>query len=319
MPQQLPYCKYPKANDSAKHGLQPLPASLPFINMEAAQLFRSTAYKTTTLDNFNHQQVLQLAKVIADSFVLNESMTRHLNPPGNYPPALMEWQHRDAFGTEHFGEWSKSNLLYWLIRLLFLTDPYSAHDNILTNETLLQLSLAVCNNEGEIIGGALNIQLHEKDANNKMRTGDLFLDTILYNSASMPIIELLELQEEISLQALSNTYPQFKKALSLGKVGELYMIARSPLLQSVDTFELVAATVEHFKQLDYEFIITAAANNWTGAAFELLGATRVHFSPYRNKLMVTASVEPVADKISSPDGFISAKDSGCMLYVGRLY
>ena len=318
MPQQLPYCKYPTANDSAKHGLQPLPASLPLVNMDAARLFRSTVYKTTTLDNFNHQQVLQLAKVIADSFVLNESMTRHLNPPGHYPPALMEWQHRDAFGTTHFGEWSKSNLLYWLIRLLFLTDPYSAYDDILTNETLLQLSLAVCNNEGEIIGGALNIQLHEKDANKKMRTGDLFLDTILYNSASMPIVELLEHQEEISLQALGNTYPQFKEALRQGKVAELYMIARSPSLPSADTFELVAATVEHFMRQGYQFIITAAANNWTGAAFELLGASRVYFAPYRDKIRVTASLDVVADKISSADGFISAKDSGCMLYVIRL-
>ena len=101
----------------------------------------------------------------------------------------------------------------------------------------------------------------------------------------------------------------------VGKVGELFMIARSPLLPREDTFELVAATLDRFRDLGYHYVLTAAANQWTGAAFEVIGGVRVHFAPYRAEKTVRESGAPIPDETSTRDGFLSAKDSGCMFYI----
>ena len=133
-----------------------------------------------------------------------------------------------------------------------------------------------------------------------------------------PIVNMLISQEESSIHALCDKYPEFKKALIEGKVGELFMIARSPLLPTEDTFELVAASLQRFSYFGYHYVLTAAANQWTGAAFETMGGVRVHFAPYRAKQTVKESLEPLPDETSTKDGFLSAKDSGCMFYVIRL-
>jgi hypothetical protein len=125
-------------------------------------------------------------------------------------------------------------------------------------------------------------------------------------------------QEHESITALSNAYGDFKTALEEGKVGELFMLARSPILSTEDSFELVAATIDRFISLKYKFVVTAAANQYTGAAFEVLGGVRVHFSPYRATPQMAASVSGLADETSSEDGYLSAKDSGCMFYVIKL-
>lgn len=64
-----------------------------------------------------------------------------------------------------------------------------------------------------------------------------------------PIVNMLIHQEESSIPVLCDKYPAFQKALIEGKVGELFMIARSPLLPTEDTFELVAASIERFRDL----------------------------------------------------------------------
>jgi hypothetical protein len=40
-PRPLPYSAYPKARDVARHGVQPLPASLPLVDFARAQPYRS--------------------------------------------------------------------------------------------------------------------------------------------------------------------------------------------------------------------------------------------------------------------------------------
>jgi hypothetical protein len=117
---------------------------------------------------------------------------------------------------------------------------------------------------------------------------------------------------------LCDKFPEFHKALIDGKVGELFMIARSPLLPTEDTFELVAASLQRFRDLGYHYVLTAAANQWTGAAFEIAGGTRVHFAPYRAVKTVKESLVPLPDETSTSDGFLSAKDSGCMFYIIKL-
>jgi hypothetical protein len=133
-----------------------------------------------------------------------------------------------------------------------------------------------------------------------------------------PIVKMLIEQEEAAIPALSKKYKSFEQSLNEGKVGELFMIARSPALPTEDTFELVAATLEKFRDSGYHYVLTAAANQWTGAAFEVMGGTRVHFAPYRAEKTVKESDVPLTHETSTRDGFLSAKDSGCMFYVIKL-
>jgi len=65
-------------------------------------------------------------------------------------------------------------------------------------------------------------------------------------------------------------------------------------------------------------MVIEATNQWTGAACEALGGVRVHFAPFRAHRTVCRSEEPLDDTVTSPDGFLSSKDSGSMLYVIRL-
>ena len=93
------------------------------------------------------------------------------------------------------------------------------------------------------------------------------------------------------------------------------MIARGDGLPRDDAFELVAATMEHFRDAGCRYVVVEAGKQWTGAACEALGGVRVHFAPFR-----TMAVVPIdGDGTTSPDGFISDdKDSGCMFYLLRL-
>ena len=80
----------------------------------------------------------------------------------------------------------------------------------------------------------------------------------------------------------------------------------------------MAASAEHHQALGYAFMVTKATNQWTGAAFEALGGVRVHFRPFKVEPAVPKSNEPLEDVTTSPNGFLSDKDSGGMFYVIRL-
>jgi hypothetical protein len=49
-----------------------------------------------------------------------------------------------------------------------------------------------------------------------------------------------------------------------------------------------------------------------------LGGVRVHFAPFQARPAVTKSDEPLEGVTSSPNGFLSDKDSGGMFYALRL-
>ncbi|MGR8981751.1 MAG: hypothetical protein ACU84H_16905 [Gammaproteobacteria bacterium] len=65
-------------------------------------------------------------------------------------------------------------------------------------------------------------------------------------------------------------------------------------------------------------MVVEASNQWTGAACEVLGGVRVYFAPYQVRQTVHRSAEPLEDIVTSPNGWLSDKDSGCMFYVIRL-
>ena len=167
-----------------------------------------------------------------------------------------------------------------------------------------------------MLGGALNETISPSDGPADLRHDDPFLDAVL--AFADPVLTLLAGQDTQGSKALCATYPQFREARARAKVGHHFMVARSDALPKADAFELVAATAAHYQALGYAFVLIEATNQWTGAACEALGATRVHFAPFRVQQTVRQSAGPLVDSVTSPDGFISNKDSGSMLYVIRL-
>ena len=315
-PRPLPYSVYPGAGDVDRHGLQPLPASLPPADFARARSHRSSRYITVVATELTAEQLQQMAWVIADGFARREPQARHLRPP-KYPPAgLMEARHADPFGTDAFGSWDSATQMYWLVRLLALTDPTSPKDAIEVNEEVLEQSVAIEDGQGRVIGAAFNETMLPFDVEPPLRQDDPFLDTIL--EVWEPVYAALGAQDAEALTALSERYPAFREAYGAGRVSHHLLVARSDDLPKGDAFELVAASAERCRALGYEYMVTEATHQWTGAAFEALGGVRVHFAPFQARPAVRRSDEPLEGVTTSPDGFLSNKDSGGMFYVIRL-
>jgi hypothetical protein len=315
-PRPLPYSDYPKAVDVAHHGIQPLPPSLPLVDFVRAKPYRSSRYTTVLATELTMEHLLQMAWVIAAGFARREPQARHLRPP-KYPPAgLMEARHTDPFGTDSFGWWDTETQMYWIVRLTALTDPTSPQGAIEVNEETLAQSLAILDGDGRAIGAAFNETMPPFDVEPSFREGDLFLDTVV--GVWEPVYGALGAQDAEALKAISESYQAFREAYAQGKVSHHLLIARSDDLPKEDTFELVAASTERCRALGYEYLVTEATNQWTGAAFEALGGVRVHFAPFQVQPAVRKSEEPLEGITTSPNGFLSDKDSGGMFYVIRL-
>jgi hypothetical protein len=76
-PLPLPYAAYPTAADVERHGLQPLPESLPLVDFKRARPHRSGRYSTVSATEMTSEQLLQMAWVIAASFARREPQARH--------------------------------------------------------------------------------------------------------------------------------------------------------------------------------------------------------------------------------------------------
>src|SRR5215207_3470294 len=315
-PRPLPYVAYPKAADVARHGLQPLPESLPLVDFARARPHRSRRYSTVVATELTMEHLLRMAWVIGASFARREPQARHLRPP-KYPPAgLMEARRTDPFGTDPFGSWDTETHMYWIVRLLALTDPTSPRGAIEVNEEVLAQSLAIVDGEGRVIGGAFNDTMPPLDVEPEFREDDPFMAAVL--EWAEPVVAQLGTQDAEALTALSERYPAFREAYAEGKVGHHLLVARSDALAKADAFELVAASAEHYRALGYAFMVAEATNQWTGAAFEVLGGARVHFYPFQAQANVLKSAEPLEGVVTSANGFLSDKDSGGMFYVIRL-
>jgi hypothetical protein len=312
----LPYSAYPKAKDVSQHGLQHLPASLPLVDFARAKPYRSSRYSTVLATELKEEQLLQMAWVIAAGFARREPQARYLRPPKHPPAGLMEARHTDPFGTTAFGSWDTETQLYWVTRLTALTDPASSADAIEVNEEILAQSLAILDGEGRVIGAAFNQTMPPFDVEPPFREDDPFLDAVV--SIWEPVYAALGAQDAEALTALSEQYPEFEEAYVQGKVSHHFLVARSDDLPKDDTFELVAASAERCQALGYEYVVTEATHQWTGAAFEALGGVRVHFRPFLVEPAVRKSDEPLEGITTSPNGFLSDKDSGGMFYMIRL-
>jgi hypothetical protein len=315
-PRHLPFCAYPKAADVSRHGIQPLPDELPLVDFDQARPYRSRQVTTVPIHCLSPAQVLEMAEMVGASFVRWEPQTRHIQPPLSPPAGLMDALHRDPFGMDAFGPWTKENLMTWFIRLFLLTDPTSPQSAIRVNEEALTQSLAIVDENGTILGGAFNEPMPPLDVPFPLREEDLFLTAAF--AFVEPIFDLLWAQDQGALAALSAQYPAFQDAYARGRVGHHFMVARSEALPKADAFELVAASAAHYQALGYPYVVVEASNQWTGAACEALNGVRVHFAPYQARPTVRQSKTPLEGFVTSPNGYVSDKDSGCMFYVLRL-
>jgi hypothetical protein len=127
--------------------------------------------------------------------------------------------------------------VYWFIRLLILTDATSPRSTIEVNAEAVAQSLAILDDSGDVIGGALNETMPPLVGPPSFRRGDPFLDAVL--AFVEPVFALLGAQDAEAVKALSVAYPGFRDALAAGKVGHHFMVARSDALPKSDAFELV--------------------------------------------------------------------------------
>lgn len=315
-PRLLPHCKYPRTGDVALHGVQHLPPDLPVVDFAQAQPYRSRQHVTTTAASLTPDRLLHMAEVMGTAFARREPELRYLQPP-LYPPAgLMETHHTDPFGSALFGPWTRERLIYWFIRLRVLTDPAHPKTTMQIREETLTQSVVILDQMGQVIGGALNETMPVIEDTPDPRENDPFLSAVF--SYWDPILAMLEEQDTEALRALCDHYPAFQEAYAGGKVGHFYMVARSDKLDKADAFELLAASARQYQALGYGYMVIEATNQWTGAACEALGGVRVHFSPFQGRHKVRQSTDPLEEVVTSANGWLSDKDSGCMFYVIRL-
>src|SRR5436309_865648 len=106
-PTRLPHCHYPSVSETSRHGLQPLPDTLPIWTPERAEPYRSRTRRPLPAAQLTAPQLDGLVRTIGNAFVQREPMTRFIQLPALPPPEL----------DESFGPWTKENLFYWVIRL----------------------------------------------------------------------------------------------------------------------------------------------------------------------------------------------------------
>lgn len=313
-PKKLPWCSYPMAAEVQKHGLLYHEKDLPLVDFERALPCRSLQYAPIPPNKIDSSEVLDIVRLVANSFAVNEPMNRHVNPPIQIPTELIDATHKDVFGNDPFGAWTTENLLFWFVRLMLITDPSHPFGAIGIDDDVFRHSLVFLNNHYQPIGASINRTLPNKKVS--WRKNDPFIEAMyLYQN---PIIDFLHLQEGIAIKILDDNFPHFNRAHQSGKVGNIAMIARSTELLSEHTFELFAASFESFQKQGYEYMLITGSNQWTGAACEVLGAARIYFAPFRDKKRVAKENDADQNEPFSKDGFISGKDSGLMIYALKL-
>ncbi|MGB5368807.1 MAG: hypothetical protein WBN18_00100 [Flavobacteriaceae bacterium] len=313
-PNSLPWCAYPTASDTKALGLQPLPEDLLVANFNSVSQYRSNRYRAVPVLNEHPGTLLEMAAVLAASFAVNDPMNRHVHPSRSVPVSMAHHLHKDTLGVAPFGPWTTENIFYWFVRLFALTSANDPLNSVKINEDTLRLSLAIFNAKRKVIGAAINVTVPNEEV--PMRNGDPFLEAVLVHVN--PIMNLIYTQEHIAMQALAHQYPALQKARAQGMVGMHFLVARSPELPKDHTFELVAASAEHLQKQGFEYMVVTATNQWTGAACEVLGATRVHFAPFRDRERLARKAVASAEEPFSNDGYLAEKDSGMFFYVLKL-
>ena len=68
-------------------------------------------------------------------------MNRHVHPSTEIPEGVINAKHHDALGNDSFGGWTTENLMFWFIRLIFITNPSNLIGAIRMNDDIFHHSL----------------------------------------------------------------------------------------------------------------------------------------------------------------------------------
>ena len=90
-PSPLPYCAYSKASDVNRHGVQPLPPSMPHVDFVRAHPHRSRRYCTVVAADLTPSQMLQMTPVVAASFARREPQVPTFSRRSTHPWG--SWRH----------------------------------------------------------------------------------------------------------------------------------------------------------------------------------------------------------------------------------
>lgn len=312
--QKLPYCEYPKAKDIASHGLQELPSILPSIDWGKVNRYRNVNFNRSYVSLLDYDEILESAHLVAKSFAKNEAMRRTLKPARVMPHELKTYTHTDELGRGSITEWSAENIEFWTIRLFHLTNPSDLMGSIHLNNDSNDLSLVFYNDKNEMVGVVYNSTVNVNEP--LPRVTDPLM--VAVSKEFEPIHKIVSNSENQAHDLLKEKYPEFDIALANKKVCTIYQLAKSEDLPSEHAFELFASAMEELKNKGFSYMVTCAANQWTGSACEVFNGIRVNFEPYRAVQRVNKSGDNILTEPYTNDGFISNKDSGLMYYIVKL-
>lgn len=314
-PLNLPFCSFPSNEVKNEHGVQAFPNELPLIDFERSMPYRSGRYLPILFSQLTNEEISEAAFIIGKSFVENEPMTKHMNPPTELPEDCVGIHYEDDFGKHTFGSLKMENIFYWFLRIHVLSKSSSANQRIELDPDLVKQSLVFKNEKNRVIGVVLNLTVDPEAATKPVHIHP-FARFVL--GVQKPVLDVIYKQESEAIRALSKQYPDFESAYESRKVGNLMMIAKSEHLAKEFAFDLFSDSIFDFAENGFKYVIVSATNQWTGAACEVLNGVRVHFEPFRNVKRLIKSENAKPYDVHSVDGYLSAKDSGIMIYVLKL-
>ena len=339
--QNVPFLKFPTHAETHRQGMQPLPTTkdVPQINPSSVLPYcmsedtaSSVEFKSWT--ELSNEEVLELVRMVGLGFAAFEPMCRYFKAQ-LMTDELRDAEYEDALGRHSWGhhtlaeqkEMTKEDLpltmadaLTWWIRMAFISDP-EVEGRPLQQETLKRSTVAIDTNTGDFLGALIGVPATlppSPDAPHPSPPADCVFHREI-NKALAPIEQLIGNMEGTAVPSLTTTYPAMKQAFEQHKVTCAFMISKSSKIEvsrslPVDLFRA------HFEQqiaLGHEYFVTEASNPWTGAVMEAMGATPTYFAPHRSIGGIVKSDVPVKEGPSSPNGYVSDKDSGIMYYAGR--
>ena len=207
-------------------------------------------------------------------------MNRHVHPSRSVPVSMAHHLHKDTLGVAPFGPWTTENIFYWFVRLFALTSANDPLNSVKINEDTLRLSLAIFNAKRKVIGAAINVTVPNEEVPMRQWIKFIFGGGI---GAREPDHEPHLYPGAYCHAGLGTSISRPSKGKGTRHGGHAFFggpisrAAQGPYLRIGGSLGGTPS-----KQ-GSEYMVVTATNQWTGAACEVLGATRVHFAPFRDR------------------------------------
>ena len=317
----LPRVAFPSCNDKNAHGLQKESLSrckdvIPMFDLSGSFPLRNPQLCIKQWAALSREQVVEALAVIGEAFERNEPVMRHVILP-QAPSDFHTLRHSDGLQKDtEAGPWSAANLTAWWARLYWVVD-LRLPGAPLIRETM-ESSLAVVSPDGHVTTAICVSVQAPFDGNDFERDKLCPIGQYVTNCYSF-LDDICEEADNHGLAELCRQFPDFENAIRGKKVAEACMLGKgNHASDSREPFELLYRLFFHLQTLGYSYMYVLASAHWTGAFLEMAGAVRVYFCPWQGKRPLPVGVTPQPSQPCSPNGWMSDKDSGLMMYVVRL-